>query len=136
MQLYPLANFLGGKLGNLVRFWLIGSNLGKIWSKVIKICTNLIRFGQNQNLASPKTFDHLRLCCTLRIIMLFFCYWQTCLYRNSHKCRSPSAFAKCSFVSLFWFVACHQQFKFIFKVILASGNSEVQVRLPTYALVD
>jgi len=35
--------------------------LGKIWKKVFKIVANLIRFGQNQNLASSKTFDLLRL---------------------------------------------------------------------------
>jgi len=34
-------------------------NLGEIWAKVIKTWTNLIRFGQNQNLASSKTFDLL-----------------------------------------------------------------------------
>jgi len=44
MQSHPLGNFFG-----------------KIWVKVIKIWANLIRFGQNQNLASPKTFDLLRL---------------------------------------------------------------------------
>jgi len=37
------------------------TNLGKIWEKVIKIWANLIGFGQNQNLASPKTLDFLRL---------------------------------------------------------------------------
>jgi len=29
---------------------------------VIKIWANLIRFGQSQNLASPKSFNPLRLC--------------------------------------------------------------------------
>jgi len=32
-----------------------------MWAKAIEICANLIRFVQNQNLASPKAFDLLRL---------------------------------------------------------------------------
>jgi len=45
-----------------------GQILSKIWTKVIKILSSLIRFGQNRNLTSPKTFDLLRLCllCTVR----------------------------------------------------------------------
>jgi len=46
----------------------LGNFLGKIWTKVIKIWANLIRFGQNQNLASPKSFDLLRLCYLLLMI--------------------------------------------------------------------
>jgi len=38
-----------------------GQHFGEIWAKVIKIWENLIRFGQNQNLAFPKTLDFLRL---------------------------------------------------------------------------
>jgi len=52
MQLHPLANLFGAKL---IRF-------GEIWAKVIKIWANLVRFGQNQHLASLKTFDILQLC--------------------------------------------------------------------------
>jgi len=44
----------------LIRFGQIWLDLGEIWAKVIKICANLIRFGQNQNLASSKTFNLLR----------------------------------------------------------------------------
>jgi len=36
--------------------------LGKIWAKVIKTWANLIKFGQNQNLTSPITFELLWLC--------------------------------------------------------------------------
>jgi len=36
-------------------------NLCEILAKVIKIWAILIRFGQNQNLSSPKTFDLLQL---------------------------------------------------------------------------
>jgi len=43
--------------------------LGGGGAKVIKICLNLIRFGQNQNLASPKTFDFLRLWLGLKYIV-------------------------------------------------------------------
>jgi len=49
-----LANCYGAKL---IRF---DQNLSEIWAKVIKIWANLIRFGQNQNLASSKTFNLLR----------------------------------------------------------------------------
>jgi len=45
----------------LIRFGQTWLALGKIWAKVIKIWENLIIFGQNQNLASPKTFDLLKL---------------------------------------------------------------------------
>jgi len=55
MQPHPLGIFLG-KICAKFR------QLSKIWAKVIKIVPNLIRFGQNQILASPKTFDLLRLC--------------------------------------------------------------------------
>jgi len=52
---------------NLVRFGRslskIWANLSKIWAKVMKLWENLIRFGQSQNLASPKTFNLLRLWC-------------------------------------------------------------------------
>jgi len=41
--------------------FLGGAKFGQIWAKVIKIWANLIRFGQNQNLASPKTLNFLRL---------------------------------------------------------------------------
>jgi len=59
MQLHPLENFL--------------SKIWQIWTKGIEIWTNLIRFGQNQNLASPKTFDLLRL-------------WViVCIFSRSHK---------------------------------------------------
>jgi len=43
---------------------LPGNFLGKIWA-------NLIRFGKNQNLASPKTLDLLWLCCEVFIIQVF-----------------------------------------------------------------
>jgi len=36
---------------NLGKF---GQKLGEIWAKVIKISSNLISYGQNQNLASPE----------------------------------------------------------------------------------
>jgi len=55
MQAYLLANFFFFFFfKKLFRF---GRNFskGEIWAKVI-------RFGQNQNLASPKVFDLLRLC--------------------------------------------------------------------------
>jgi len=39
----------------LGKIWVNLANLGKIWETVIKIWAILIRFGQNQNLASPKT---------------------------------------------------------------------------------
>jgi len=42
LQGHPLANFLG-------KIW---GDLGKIWQIWLK-------FGQNQNLATPKTFDRL-----------------------------------------------------------------------------
>jgi len=42
---------------DLSKFWPSLANLDDIWAKAIKIWTNLIRFGQNQNLASPKTFE-------------------------------------------------------------------------------
>jgi len=48
MQPNLLGIFWGQNLGKFER------NLGKIWAKVIKIVANLIRFGQNQNLASQK----------------------------------------------------------------------------------
>jgi len=51
-QTHPLGYFLG-------KIW---TNLGEIWAKVIKIWASLIRFGQNQNLAYPKTLDLLQLC--------------------------------------------------------------------------
>jgi len=36
-------------------FWgKISAKFGQIWTKVIKIWAYLIRFGQNQNLVSPK----------------------------------------------------------------------------------
>jgi len=59
MRLHPLANYFEKKLIRLGQIWLdlgeICANLNKIWEKVR-------RFGQNQDLASPKTFDLLRLC--------------------------------------------------------------------------
>jgi len=48
MQPHTLGVFWGSKYDN------IGQNLGEICAKVIKIWTNLIRFGQNQNLLSQK----------------------------------------------------------------------------------
>jgi len=54
MQPHPLGHFLS-------QIWAKFGNLGEIWAKVIKIWANLIRFGQNENLASPKTLDILRL---------------------------------------------------------------------------
>jgi len=45
----------------LIRFEQIWFDLGEIWAKVI-------RFGQNQNLASPKTFYLLRLCFELLVL--------------------------------------------------------------------
>jgi len=36
---------------------------------VIKIWANLIKFGQNQNLISPRTFDFLRICFRNLIIL-------------------------------------------------------------------
>jgi len=41
-----------------------GQNRDEVWAKMIRfsIEVNLIRFGQNQNLASLKAFDLLRLC--------------------------------------------------------------------------
>jgi len=48
MQPHPLAkkNFFLAKFIELGQIWL---DIGKIWA-------NLMRYGQNQNLASPKTF--------------------------------------------------------------------------------
>jgi len=43
--------------------------LGEIWATVINIWENLIRIGKNQNLASPKTFNLLRL--LLRLLAKF-----------------------------------------------------------------
>jgi len=48
-------NFFGQNLEEIL------AKFEQIWAKVIKIWTNLFRFGQNQNLASPKTLDLLLL---------------------------------------------------------------------------
>jgi len=58
MQPHSLETFFGQIWLSLDKF---GRNFGKIWAKVIKIVANLIRFGQNQNLASLKTLDRLQL---------------------------------------------------------------------------
>jgi len=56
------SRFLGGKIhynwANLLRF---GRNLSKIWVNLGEIWAKVIRFGQNQYLASPKSVDLLRL---------------------------------------------------------------------------
>jgi len=57
---HPLEKYFCAKLIRFEQIWLdlgkiqakFGENGGKIWAKVI-------RFGHNQNLASPKTFDLL-----------------------------------------------------------------------------
>jgi len=59
MQPYPLAKTFWEKL---IRFGQIWLDLGDIWAYLSKIWAGLIRFGQNQNLASPKKFDLLWLC--------------------------------------------------------------------------
>jgi len=47
-----------GDLGNAA-----GNSLANFFGEKIDwICANLFGFGQNQNLASPKTFNRLRLC--------------------------------------------------------------------------
>jgi len=47
-----------GKFGWIwSKFRQTWENLSKIWVKVINIWENLIGFGQNQNLAFPKTFN-------------------------------------------------------------------------------
>jgi len=58
MQQHSLEKIFWEKL---IRLGKILLDLGKIWTKIGKIWKNLIRCGQNQNLASPKTFDLLRL---------------------------------------------------------------------------
>jgi len=60
MQAYPLANFLRQIL--LITFEQIWLNLGDIWANLGEILADLIRFGQNQNIESPKKFDFLQLC--------------------------------------------------------------------------
>jgi len=45
----------------LIRFDQIKLDLGKIKAKLIQNLDNLIKFGQNLNLASSKIFDLLRL---------------------------------------------------------------------------
>jgi len=55
-------NVLGKICENLANLGEMWEKLGQIWAKVNKIWANLIRFGQNQSLASPKTLDLLRIC--------------------------------------------------------------------------
>jgi len=59
MQPHTLATFFVAKL---IRFGQIWLDLGDIWANLSKIWANLFRFGQNQNLASPKQFDLMRIC--------------------------------------------------------------------------
>jgi len=63
-QIWAKFGKFGQNLANLNEIW---TDLGKIWAKVIKIWPNFIRFGQNRNLASPKTLDNFRLCHLRRI---------------------------------------------------------------------
>jgi len=54
MHPHPLAKFFG-KIG------YIWANMVGFGRNLEKLRLNLLRFGQNQNLASPKTFDLLKL---------------------------------------------------------------------------
>jgi len=58
MQPHPLEIFWGQNLGETLGKF--GQDLACL-GKRNKIWANLIRFAQNQNLASPKTLDLLRL---------------------------------------------------------------------------
>jgi len=57
MEQHSLVTFLGAKF---IRFGQIWFDLGKILAKLSQIWAKLIRFEQNQNLASSKAFDLLR----------------------------------------------------------------------------
>jgi len=63
----------------LIRFGRVWLDLGDIW-------TNLIRLQQNQNLASPKKFEFLWLCCAKVsfIPRQYSCIWD---YRHEHEYR-------------------------------------------------
>jgi len=72
----------------LNRFGQIWLDLGKIWAKVI-------RFGQNQNLSSPKIFDLLRLCQNVTVSRFIIskrankqlvAYKNTITYKNTYVC--------------------------------------------------
>jgi len=65
MQLHSLGNFFGQ---NLSKIW---ENWGEIWAKCGQIWAKFGQIWANQNLASPKALDLLRLCCEAFIIQVF-----------------------------------------------------------------